>query len=541
MIATKVNKINFFKNKEKIISNILLIVTFVISWNIIKDYGVTLDDEIYYLNAINTYNYIKNVFLIINNNDLNIDFYRDKLKEWPIIFEVFLVFLCDIFNITKIENIYLMSHQLNFIVFFIGLFTFSKLIKKRFNNNYFSFISIIFYIISPRIFAESFFNSRDIFFMSLFIFWAYSAFQLLEKKNYSNIIKFSLFSALLINTKILGIIPLGIFCICYIYNFLNTKEKFFNDRKNITLFMCMTIISIYIFWPFLWNNPIINLYEAFKNILVVHEGLVVINYYIGEYVASNNTPWHYRIVWFLITTPIIVVFLFLYGFTYICIKGVKILTKTLKNKHDFNNKDFYDFFLLFIFILSFFVVIEFNNSKFGGWRHLYFLYPIVVYFSIHSLNLIFQKRIKRPLKIFIIFSIVINSLYNFIWVYKNHPHQYLYFNLLNKKYFMNNFDLDYWGVTHKTMINYILNKDNNEKIKISTKGFTDLRNSYLYLDKKDKSRVVITGIKDAKYIIDNKMKRVRDYEKIDKNIFSEYYILKIDDFPISKIYKRKDQ
>ena len=91
------------------------------------------------------------------------------------------------------------------------------------------------------------------------------------------------------------------------------------------------------------------------------------------------------------------------------------------------------------------------------------------------------------------------------------------------------------------MINYILNKDNNEKIKISTKGFTDLRNSYLYLDKKDKSRVVITGIKDAKYIIDNKMKRVRDYEKIDKNIFSEYYILKIDDFPISKIYKRKDQ
>jgi hypothetical protein len=535
-----VNKYINFNNKENYINYGFFIIFFIVCWKNLIDFGVTLDDEIYYTNAVKTYQYVKSFFLSFTVDELNIEKYRADLKEWPIIFELLIVFICDILNINKIDEIYYVSHQVNFIIFSLSLLCFQKIIFKRFNNLKFSFISLLFFIISPRIITESFYNTRDIFFMSLFIFYIYFLYGFIENKSYSNIIKLSLFSALLINTKILGIIPIGIFCIIYLYNFLNTKKKFLKEINLILLFLLFTLLTIYVSWPYLWSNPAVNLYIAFRNILEVHENLIVVNFYFGEYIQSNLTPWHYRIVWFLISTPLIILILFFLGFIYISYKLIQILKNTLNQEYTIQNKNIIDLFLLLIFIASFFIVIEFNKSKFGGWRHLYFLYPIVIYFSIHAIDYFYKKNIKRIYKIFLTLLIILNSSYNLLWIYNNHPHQYIYFNLINKKYYMNNFDLDWWGISHKAAIDYILANDDSEKIKISSKGFTSLRNTFLFLSEKNKSRVIISDINNAKYIIDNKIKRLRNYEDVNKKLFFKFYVIKVNEQAISDIYKRRN-
>ena len=215
------SKINNLRKYKDYSIYVFIAFFFIICLSFLKDFGVTLDDEIYYLNGLNTYNYVKNFLLGVTNSEINVDVYRDKLKEWPIIFEFFLVFLSEVFGIKPINKIYLFSHQINFFIFCLSLIFFYKLINKRYNNFLFSFFSIIFIILSPRIFGESFFNSRDIFFMSLFIFYIYFGYILLEKKNIKNIIIFSIFTALLLNTKILGLIPILLFLFFYIFNFLN--------------------------------------------------------------------------------------------------------------------------------------------------------------------------------------------------------------------------------------------------------------------------------------------------------------------------------
>ena len=129
-------------------------------------------------------------------------------------------------------------------------------------------------------------------------------------------------------------------------------------------------------------------------------------------------PWHYRLVWFIITTPIVILILFTIG---ILTQGKKIfifLNKTLNKKFNLENKNFIDLYLLLTFILSFFLVAEFNKSKFGGWRHLYFLYPITIYYSIHALNFFSKKLNYRS--IFIIYFILSISLtYNLFWIVKS--------------------------------------------------------------------------------------------------------------------------
>ena len=86
---------------------------FLVCWLKIEDYGVTLDDELYYRNGVNSYEYIKNFFLSLFNNEINLFEYKSKVKEWPIVFELFLVFICNIFNINQIEGIYLTSLNYN--------------------------------------------------------------------------------------------------------------------------------------------------------------------------------------------------------------------------------------------------------------------------------------------------------------------------------------------------------------------------------------------------------------------------------------------
>ena len=178
----KVNKTDYLKKIENYIIYFFVLIFFSISSIFIKDFGVTLDDEIYYINGLNTYEYVKQFFLNLSGDQSNIAIYKDKLTEWPIIFEFILVFISDLLSLKSIDKIYFLAHQLNFMFYCIGLLIFYELIKKRFNSIYLSFLSVILIILSPRIFGESFYNTRDIFFMSLFIFYCYAGFLFLEKK-----------------------------------------------------------------------------------------------------------------------------------------------------------------------------------------------------------------------------------------------------------------------------------------------------------------------------------------------------------------------
>ena len=74
----KMNKINFLSKIEKYLIYVLILFFFIICSNIIKDYGVTLDDEIYYLNGLNSYVYVKNLFLSFFNENININVYKNK-------------------------------------------------------------------------------------------------------------------------------------------------------------------------------------------------------------------------------------------------------------------------------------------------------------------------------------------------------------------------------------------------------------------------------------------------------------------------------
>ena len=77
-----------------------------------------------------------------------------------------------------------------------------------------------FLFLSPRIFAQSFYNNKDIVFMSLFVISLYTAINFLEKPNVKNAIIFSIISSLAIDIRILAD-----------FSFLNLLNKYLLGRK----------------------------------------------------------------------------------------------------------------------------------------------------------------------------------------------------------------------------------------------------------------------------------------------------------------------
>ena len=133
---------------------------------------------------------------------------------------------------------------------------------------------------------------------------------------------------------------------------------------------------------------------------------------------------------------------------------------------------------------------------------------------------------------------IVNLTYLVHWNYKFHPHQYVYFNLLFKKNFHQNFDLDYMGLSNKSAIEYIINNNTNYPIKIGTKSFSSLENSSLILSNKDKKKISITHIlSEADFVITNYMPRSKDFI-IDKKKYKKYYEVLVDNKAINTVYKK---
>ena len=112
-----------------------------------------------------------------------------------------------------------------------------------------------------------------------------------------------------------------------------------------------------------------------------------------------------------------------------------------------------------------------------------------------------------------------------------HPYQNIYFNNFFNKVAHEKFEVDYWGLTGKKFLEYILVlEENNNNIKIATASYLPLERSIKLLSKKDRVKIQIIGqdYKNADYLFTNFI------SEVDKNSNDKYKIpnnfSKIDEF-----------
>ena len=96
-------------------------------------------------------------------------------------------------------------------------------------------------------------------------------------------------------------------------------------------------------------------------------------FYLGSFYESDNLPWHYTIVWIGITTPLI------YTAVFFC----SVLTLFKKNKLSKFNINYC--FLIYL-TLPLILVVLLKPIQIDGWRHFYFLYPVIIIITLNIFN-----------------------------------------------------------------------------------------------------------------------------------------------------------
>jgi hypothetical protein len=122
-----------------------------------------------------------------------------------------------------------------------------------------------------------------------------------------------------------------------------------------------------------------------------------------------------------------------------------------------------------------------------------------------------------------------------IWMIKNHPLEYGYFSIPSA-WVRGNFEMDYWGLSYKPALEYILETNKNSTINVYAAERIAV-GSALTIPMEELNRLNMVDASEAEYIVDAMI--TNDY----KPRFDESALVKnieIDGLILAKIYRGPD-
>lgn len=502
-----------------------------------NDYGISHDEPLQRNHGLVSAKYISEL--------ISDRFFRDALKNVPpletythryygVIFHLPAVFV-EIATGMAEPELWHFRHAYTFLWFFIAIIFFYLLVSRRYGWKI-AIAACLFFILSPRIFTESFYNVKDLVCLSAFTVAIYFCIHYLEKKSFGAAFCLALFSAVAANIRIAGLLLPALTCMFFIIDCAGKSPLNKKMWGSFIFLLALTPLLTVALWPAAWANPIRFLWET----MVLSSNYTRWNVtiiYLGDVVRGAALPWHYVPVWFAVTTPLSSLALFLVGL-FVMMQNL-IKTKGFFLKIKANQEDL---FYLSIVIIPVILVILFKSTLYGGWRHLYFIYPAFLLIAVNGLAWILLKARNTETKrlacksvaaCLLLGALVFYSGYVAYWMIRNHPYQYVYFNFLAGNDIANTFDRDYWGVSARAGLEYVTKTDQRKQIKVSG-NMVHLENNIKMLQQSDGKRIELVKQADAEYFIET-YRNVRGPSTM-STTGREIYSVVIDSFKIMSVF-----
>jgi hypothetical protein len=110
------------------------------------------------------------------------------------------------FNLKQDREIYFARHLFTFLFFCVGVLAVYKMAARRFGDWRIGLIAATFLILSPRIFADAFYNSKDLVFLSVFAIAMNTTVSFVIKPNWKSAMLHGLACAIAIDTRLMAVI-----------------------------------------------------------------------------------------------------------------------------------------------------------------------------------------------------------------------------------------------------------------------------------------------------------------------------------------------
>ena len=409
--------------------------------------------------------------------------YRDR--HYGVAFELPLLLAERALGLEDSRSIYRLRHLLTHLGFIAGAFFAGLLAWRMTGSRWLALFALLLFLLHPRLYAHSFFNSKDLPFLSMFMVALYLVHRAFRRDTLGAFILCGVAVGLLSNIRIMGLM---LFPAVIVMRGLDLGYEFRRPerRRHLLLtagaFALAALLALYATWPWLWPDPLSRLAEGFAlaatNIL---QGRVPFR---GESIYIISPPWDYLPVWMAITTPPATLLLALAGAVTALYGAAARPVQALRN-----GPRRFALLLLAVLILPVIAAIALDSTLYNDWRHLYFLYAPLGLLAVVGLRRLAGAagRVRSgPRRIPGWPALVQASLYAAAAVSllsaagqmaQLHPFQNLYFNFLvdrrTPEYLSAQYDMRYWPTSVRQGLEWLLERYPDETVRVYIHGNRD--------------------------------------------------------------------
>lgn len=357
------------------------------------------------------------------------------------------------------RTLMLLWHSYTFLIFMTGVVAIYFIASYLMKNWKYGLVASLFLYLSPRFFAESHYNNKDMMAMVMILWCLWFAIRFIENRTIGSALLFALFGALATNMRVSGLAFFGLCGVLYLI--MLTLRREWNLKAFLYgLFAVIAFAGFYaLLTPGLWQDPakfIGYVYSRSSN-FSDWPGYV---FYLGQ--TQRPVPWHYIPVMIAVTTPLLILVLMLFG------NFAALVSPFLHKKAEPRPAEQKYLLLIVAFVWVFlgFAMIT-RPILYDSWRHFYFLYGLLLLLAVYGLKTIVDL-LKGKWKWAAVGAVGAQILALAVIVVLNHPFQFVYFNPLAGSDPGAKFDLDYWNVSQaKTLMRLIDTVDSDEQISVT--------------------------------------------------------------------------
>ena len=360
-------------------------------------------------------------------------------------------------------------------------------------------LAMLLFLLHPRLYAHSFFNSKDLPFTVMFVIALYLMHRAFRRDTPGAFVLLGIAVGVAANMRpfALLLIPAALAMLG-----LDWWQSTGNKRRRILLaggvFMAAALLAIYVSHPYYWENPLRFIQGIQALSQHPNSGF---NMFQGQIVPSDAVPPEYVPVWFGITAPPLALLLGGAGIAAVCLRAFRAPRQALRR-----GELRFCVLLLGCFVIPVAVVIILQANIYNGWRQMYFLWAPFCLLSMAGGRYIYtylRSNLWRAAMYAAAMAVIGSAAYAIVSL---HPHQHIYFNpLVNRETperLKGQFEMSYWGVSHREGLEYLLRRYPEGPLRVA-RTTNNLWNAMLLRDA-DRRRLILVDPESADFhIIDD--------------------------------------
>ena len=356
---------------------ILCAAALLVGFAVVGDYGVMIDAK------QNQWIAQMNLRYLAGDDDAFKALPDSGARYYGAAFELPLQFVERIFALDDSRSLYLCRHLLTHLFFIAGGFAIYLLAWRLFRSRALALFALLFFLLHPRIYAHSFFNPKDPPFASLFAICLLLSHRAFEKGTPGAFALCGLATGMLANLRVLGAALVVVFLAACAGDLARAREG--TDRRRVAVtagvFALVAALSYYVSMPSLWGNPAERIGEMLGTLSARPNPYP--QAFLGETVLRTDLPAHYLPVWFVITTPPLVLLLGMTGIAALVRRGAR-------DPGALAHHTPLRFLALIVASMAVPVlaVVALRSTLYDDWRHMYFLwgpFALLATFGLHAL------------------------------------------------------------------------------------------------------------------------------------------------------------